>query len=97
MGGVGHAVNGVARVAGCGRAAAPGFRFAVEVDAAGVCGGRVRDTRGKHAVFAEASIDHPWIVRDAVAPVVCVVVVVLLAAAGILLRVGVANCERFAV
>ena len=56
----------------------------------------MRDAGRKHAVLAEAGVDHPWIVRDTVAPVVCMIIMALLAAAGFVVRVGVADCERFA-
>lgn len=55
------------------------------------------DARGKHAVFAEARIDDPGVFRNAVAPVICMVIVALLATTRLLFRRGIAYCEGFAV
>lgn len=55
------------------------------------------DARGEHAIFAEARVDYPGVIGNTVAPVICVVVVTLLAATMFLVGRGVAHCEWFAV
>ncbi len=56
------------------------------------------DAGREHAIFAEPRVDYPGIFRDAVAPVVRVVVVSPLAAPWFLIvRVGIADRERSAV
>jgi hypothetical protein len=42
----------------------------------------VCDARREHAIFSEPRVDYPWVFGDVVAPIVGVVVVSLLAAAG---------------
>ena len=54
------------------------------------------DARREHAVFPEAGIDDPWVLWDAVAPVVSMIVVAFCAAAGFVC-VGITDYERFTV